>query len=415
MKLSSKISRCRACKSKNLSRVLDFGKTPPANEFLKSKQLAARSKEKWFPLRVTFCKKCSLLQLEDVVNPQLLFDSYVYVSSTSPTFVAHFEKMAKSLIKRFNLSSKSLVVDIGSNDGILLKPFLKKGVGVLGIEPASKIARLANKDGITTITDFFSSSLAKKLRKKHGPASLITATNVFAHIDDLDEVINGVKIMLADDGVFMVEAPYLVDFLNKNLFDTVYHEHLSYLAVRPLKTLFERLGMKVFDVEKVASHGGSIRVFVKKSTGKHKVESSVSRYVSQEIKMKLNTTTPYKDFSKRVEKNKLRLTQLIRSLKRQGKTIAAYGAPAKGNTLLNYFKIDSKLINFIVDDSPYKQGLFTPGTHIPVVSVKKLHKDQPDYLLILAWNFAEPIIKANKKFKLAGGKFIIPVPRVKVI
>lgn len=403
---------CRVCKSKNLSKVLSFGPTPLANAFLSSKQIDFQ--EPFFPLDVYFCKDCTFLQLGHVVSPKILFKDYVYVSSTSPVFVNHFKKFAGEAFPRFSLNNNSLIVDIGSNDGILLKPFKELGTKVLGIEPAVHIANIAKKEGIDTIPEFFSVNLAKKIVRTKGKAKIVTATNVFAHIDNLDEVIKGVLILLEDDGVFIMEAPYLVDFIEKRYFDLVYHEHLSYWAIKPLITLFKRFDMTLFDVEKVDSHGGSIRIFVKKNKSSYKVQESVNKFLKLEKKYKLDDKNTYLNYADLVLQNRLKLMKLLTNLKLKKKKIIGYGAPAKGNTLLNYFKISSDLLDYIVDDSPFKQGLYTPGTHIPVFSAQKVKEDKPDYILILAWNFAKPIMEKYFWFEKEGGKFIIPVPAPKI-
>lgn len=409
-----KISSCHFCESKRLVKVLDLGKTPPANSFLKKKDL--RKREKSFPLQVYFCKNCGLLQLGHIVDPEILFKHYVYVSSTSPIFVKHFEDYAKSVFKRFNLGKKSLVIDIGSNDGILLKPFKSLGAQVLGVDPAENIARIATREGIPTLPKFFNTALAEEIVSKYGEAEVVTANNVFAHTRDLSEIVEGVKILLKKNGVFIFEVAYLGDFLEKNLFDTVYHEHLYYHSIAPLTKFFKAHQMKVFDVERVSTHGGSIRVYVKKNIGKHKIKDSVKKIIREEIKKGLNKEKTYKEFAKKIEANKEDLTKLLDNLKEQGKMIVGYGAPAKGNTLLNYFGINSKILDYIVDDSPLKQGLFTPGTHIQVVSSEKLNRStRPDYILVLAWNFAGPIMDKLTSFSESGGKFIVPVPTPTVI
>lgn len=401
---------CRVCHKEKLEKVFCFGPTPLANAFLRYGQID--KPEYFYPLDVYFCHNCTFLQLGHVVSPEILFGDYVYVSSTSPVFIKHFEDLADELIPRFGLSNKSLVIDIGSNDGILLKPFKNRGVRVLGIEPAEHIARKAMKDDIPTIPEFFSVKLASKIVKSEGKADLVTGTNVFAHIDDLDEVLKGVKILLDDDGVFITESPYLVDFIQKRYFDLVYHEHLSYWAIKPLIMLFDRFDMEIFDVQKVPVHGGSIRVFAKKKVGTHKKTKRVASFLKQEKRTRLHDIKTYIEFAKLVQENKVKLITILGKLKSQGKKIAGYGAPAKGNTLLNFFSIGSETIDFIVDDSPWKQGLFSPGKHIPVVSPKTLYEKRVDYLLILAWNFAESIIKNHNGF---GGKFIIPVPKPRII
>ncbi|HLC82898.1 MAG TPA: class I SAM-dependent methyltransferase, partial [Bacteroidia bacterium] len=381
---------CRVCKGAALKKVLTLGPTPLANAFLTEQQ--TNTGEKFYPLDVYFCTNCHFVQLGHVISPLLLFQNYVYVSSTSKVFIKHFEQYAEKVYKRLKLNTGSLVIDIGSNDGILLKPFKKLGTKVLGIEPAVNIAKIARTEGIDTISEYFSKKLTHFIVKKYGKADIITANNVFAHIDDLDEVIEGLKILLKDNGVFIMEAPYLTDFLQKRYFDLVYHEHLSYWSVDALQTLFKRFNMTVFYVEKVAVHGGSIRVFVKKEEGHSPINKSVKQFLLKESKMKLKDITTYLNFAQNVYENKVKLLLLLEKLKSKGKTIAAYGAPAKGNTLLNFFSIGIETLDFVVDDSKFKQGLFTPGKHIPVVPSQQLYEKKPDYVLILAWNFADSIM-----------------------
>ena len=404
---------CRVCKGAALKKVLTLGPTPLANAFLTEQQ--TNTGEKFYPLDVYFCTNCHFVQLGHVISPLLLFQNYVYVSSTSKVFIKHFEQYAEKVYKRLKLNTGSLVIDIGSNDGILLKPFKKLGTKVLGIEPAVNIAKIARTEGIDTISEYFSKKLTHFIVKKYGKADIITANNVFAHIDDLDEVIEGLKILLKDNGVFIMEAPYLTDFLQKRYFDLVYHEHLSYWSVDALQTLFKRFNMTVFHVEKVAVHGGSIRVFVKKDEGKFPVDKSVKQFLLKENKMRLKDINTYLDYAQKVYENKVKLLLLLEKLKSEGKTIAAYGAPAKGNTLLNFFGIGTETLDFVVDDSKFKQGLFTPGKHIPVVSSEQIYQKKPDYILILAWNFADSIMKIHDKYKNEGGRFIIPVPKPRIV
>lgn len=408
-----KINFCRLCKSRKLEKVLDFGESPPANSFLTRSQL--RNKEDFFPLVVNFCSNCGFLTLGHIVDPKILFSKYVYVSSTSPVFVKHFEDLANSVYSRFKLGKESLVIDIGSNDGILLKPFKKLGVKVLGVEPAVNISKLARKNGIPTLSLFFREKLAKRIVAQKGRAKIVTATNLFTHIDDLDGMVKGVKKLLTDDGVFVIEVYYLVDLLKKRYFDLVYHEHLSYLSIAPLDKFFKTHGMKIFDVVKTPVHGGSVRIYVKLGSGSHKVQNSVRDFIANEKKKKLDRIDTYKEFSKQIAKNKDRLMGLLGGLKREGKSIAGYGAPAKSTTLLHFFCIGTEILDFIADDSPYKQGLYSPGKHIPVLESREIYKRKPDYLLILAWNFADTIMTMHEKYKEQGGKFIIPVPIPKVI
>lgn len=415
-----KKTSCRVCTKSALKKVLTLGPTPPANAFLTETQI--NEGEKFYPLDVYFCTNCGFIQLGHVVSPEILFGNYLYVSSTSKVFVNHFEQFASTVYPKLNFNSKSLVVDIGSNDGILLKPFKKLGTKVLGIEPAANIAKIARAEDIETVSDFFSQKLARGVVKKYGQADLVTATNVFAHIDNLDEVIKGLDILLKDNGVFIMEAPYLIDFLQKRYFDLVYHEHLSYWSIDSLITLFKRFNMTVFRVEKVPVHGGTIRVFIrrkasliKKDESKFPLEKSVEKFLAKEKEMKLKEISTYLDYAKKIYENKVKLLMLLEKIKRQGKTIAAYGAPAKGNTLLNFFSIGTETLEYVVDDSKFKQGLYTPGKHIPVVPSQWFYEKKPDYVLILAWNFAESIMKMHQKYHEAGGKFIIPVPKPRIV
>ena len=413
MKIITTNKHCRICKNKKMVKVFEFGPAPLANAFLKRKQLNCA--ESFYPLNVFFCKYCNLLQLKDIVDPRILFRDYVYVSSTSEVFGEHFKDFSQKSIIRFHLSHKSLVIDIGSNDGILLEPFKKKNVNVLGIEPAKNIARMARKKGINTVAEFISFKLAESIVEKYGLADLVTATNVFAHINDLDTVVMSVKKLISKNGVFVIEAPYLIDFLKNNLFDTVYHEHLSYLSITPLKLLFKHYSMKIFDVERVNTHGGSIRVYIANQSSNHIITKAVKNMVALEKKLQLDKVETYRNFAKKIMMNKRLLNSLLTRLKQKGKTIVGYGAPAKGNTLLNYFNIGKNILDYIVDDSIFKQGLFTPGTHIPVVSPNTLKVTIPDFILILAWNFAPSIMKNYEWIKKRGGKFIVPVPVPKII
>lgn len=409
----TKISSCRMCKSTKLRKAISLGSTPLANSFITKNNLSLP--EPFYPLKVNFCSSCGHLQLGHTVSPELLFKNYVYVSSTSPVFVAHFEEYARTVYKKLKLSKNSFVVDIGSNDGILLKPFKKLGVKVLGIDPAAEIAETATRQGLETIPQFFDQQLAREIVAKHGETDAVFANNVFAHVDDIDELTDAVRTLLKPSGVFIIEVPYLVDLLEKNLFDTIYHEHLSYYAIKPLVKFFNRHDMEVFDVKKTSSHGGSIRVFVKKNGAEFRIERDLKDIIEKEKRSGLFSFGTYVKFGNKIRKNKTALTKILHALKTEGKTIAGYGAPAKGNTLLNYFGIGRDLLDYIVDDSPIKQGLYTPGTHIPVVSSKQLKINPPDYILVLAWNFAESIMERLSDFRKSGGGFIIPVPNPKII
>jgi SAM-dependent methyltransferase len=407
-----KHTRCRICGSSGLKKILDLGRMPPANAFVTKQNLS--KKELTYPLDVYVCRRCNLVQLGIVVSPKILFSDYVYFSSTSKVFMQHFEELADTSIRRISLQKNSFVIDIGSNDGILLKPFIKKRFRVLGIEPARNIAQIANEAHVETIPSFFSVPLARRIKKSHGQADLITATNVFAHIDDIDEVIEGVKCILKENGVFIIEAPYLIDLLDNNLFDTIYHEHLSYFSVIPLTIFFRKHGMKIFSVEHTATHGGSLRIYAVRIGPPRKIDASVARYLRLE-QNRITSLHTYKQFAEKIDRDKEKLVALLKQLRKQGKTIAGYGAPAKSNTLLNYYSISADLLSYIADDSRYKQNLYTPGMHIPVVSPMHLTERQPDYLVLLAWNFAESIMKKWNDLHEGGMKFILPKPEVNII
>jgi SAM-dependent methyltransferase len=401
------LKKCRVCNEDSLKRFLDLGEQPLANAFLKSKEDA--EKEQKFPLRVCFCSDCNHVQLEDVVDAGLMFYDYVYVSSTSPVFVKHFEDYAQSIFERFSLGEK-LVLDIGSNDGVLLKPLKALGARVIGVDPAQDIARRATAEGIETVPDFLSVRVVREIVSKHGRASAVCANNAFAHIDNWEEVMDSLDVLLEDEGVFIVEAPYLLDFIQKKYFDTTYHEHYNYLAIRPLDVFFNRRSYEIFDVKKVNSHGGSIRVFIKRKIGTHKIEASVEEFKKIELENNLDKFSTYEEYAQDIEVIKKKTLEMLKRIKDEGKTIVGYGAAAKGNTLLNYMGLNTDYLDYIVDDSPYKQNLLAPGTHIPVLSSERMLADAPDYVLILAWNFAESIIKKCKDQGLVNSKFIVPLP-----
>ena len=403
---------CRLCGGGELELVLVLAPTPPANAFVAEEAVGAP--QQVFPLDVFLCKDCTHLQLLDVVNPTHLFENYVYVSGTSPVFVDHFRRYADDVIARLAPPEDGLVVDIGSNDGTLLGFFKKHGRRVLGIDPARAVAAAANARGIETVVGFFTAERARAIRDSHGPASVITANNVFAHADDLAGILAGVRDLLAPGGVFVFEVSYLVDVYAKTLFDTIYHEHLAYHAVTPLRAFLDRAGMEMIEGLRVDSHGGSLRVIAQHAGGPHPVANSVAELMALEEELGLGRAATWKDFAKRIDVLKNELNSLIGGLKAAGKTVAGYGAPAKATTLMHHFGLGPDVIDFIVDDSPLKQGLYTPGHHIPVLPSSVLEERRPDYLLILAWNFAGPIMEKQAAYKASGGHFIVPLPTVEV-
>lgn len=404
---------CRICGETRLQNFLSLGKTPLANSFLSKEDL--NKEENSFSLELCFCPACKLVQLNYVVPPEMMFKNYLYVSSTTNTFKVHFSDMTEELTRMLKLDSNSLAVDIGSNDGILLKGFKKFGVQTIGVEPATNIAILAEKEGIETVNDFFDRNAVETIIKRKGKADVITATNVFAHVDDIKSLVSNVKLLLKDNGIFVIEAPYLVDMFEKMTFDTIYHEHLSYFSLTPLVKFFRQMGMEIFKIKKVDVHGGSLRIFIKKNEGNFGIDASVGVTLEFEQQYGINDFETYKKFSANVQLVKLKLLEYLRNVKDQGKSIVGYGAPAKGNTLLNFCNIGTNFIDYIVEDNPLKQGLYTPGMHIPVVSFSMLDKKKPDYILILAWNFAEEILQKTRKYREEGIKFIIPLPEVSVV
>lgn len=403
---------CRICDSASVERVISLKPTPLANAFLRKEQLA--DPEPVFPLDLFFCAQCGHLQLLDVVDPALLFRNYVYVSSTSPSFVEHFRKYAEELVRDYRLPAKSLVVEIGSNDGVLLKHFKTAGMNVLGVDPAVEIAKSATAAGIPTIPDFFTLNRAREIRREHGAAAVVAANNVFAHADDLHGILDGVRELLAPDGVFVFEVSYLLDVYEKTLFDMTYHEHVSYHSVKPLEVLFSRHGMELIDTRRVPTHGGSLRGIAQLKGGPHPRKPSVQELLALEAAAGLDRKETFIEFGRNIAHLKNELGKVLNELKSQGKHIGAFGAPAKLTTLMHHFELGPDVIDFVVDDSPLKQGLFTPGHHIPVLPVAAMYERKPDCMLLLAWNFATPILKQHQRFMDEGGRFIIPLPKLEV-
>ncbi len=405
-------ANCRLCGGSTLSQVLSLAPTPPANAFVSQEQLS--DPQPTFPLDIFFCEDCHHVQLLDVVDPAVLFENYVYVSGTSPVFVKHFDDYAAFVLDTYTPQPGSLVFDIGSNDGTLLKAFNRAGHRVLGVDPAKDIAAQATADGIETITGFFSPAMAQDIGAEHGVAGVICANNVFAHIDDLGGVLDGVRALLADDGIFVFEVSYLVDVFEHTLFDTIYHEHLAYHGVDPLASFMRAHGMEMIGATRVSSHGGSLRAVAQKVGAGREVSASVDELINLEKKMGLDKAETYRDFGARIDVLKAELSTLLLEKKAAGRTIAAFGAPAKATTLMYHFGIGPDVIDFIVDDSPLKQGLFSPGMHIPVVPSAAIYDKQPDDIVILAWNFAAPIMEKHKAFQDSGGQFIVPLPKVEI-
>jgi len=398
---------CRICNSKDVHKFISLGPTPLANSFLNTKET---SQELYFPLDVYFCNNCYLVQLLDIVNPEEMFKDYAYITGASSPMTAHFANLASDVHTNFNKSG--LVIDIGSNDGTLLLEFAKYGYKTLGVEP-SNISKIAEDRGIETINTFFDESCANQIVTKFGKADVITATNVFAHIDNIESVLKGVDTLLSTTGVFIIEAPYLPKLIKNVEFDTIYHEHLSYFSLQPLIYFFNKYGFEVVDVKSISSHGGSNRIFVQRLPAIR--SENVKTMLMQEIEDKIYSFNTYLQFANNVELIKNNLTTLLKIFKSQNLKIVGYGATAKGNTLLNYCKIGPETLDYISDTTPTKQGTYSPGMHIPIVSEKTFHEDIPDIALLLAWNYADTILIKENEYIKNDGKFIIPIPEPKVI
>lgn len=401
---------CRLCSSDKLETILDLGSTPPANSLVSAEDL--NKKEESFPLVLVQCQDCGSCQIKHTVNPEILFKNYLYESSTSASFRKHFEDYAKRLVEFCGLKQGDLLIDIGSNDNILLKPVRELGITPLGIEPATNIVEKNKGDGIPVINTFFSPELACQTADKFGYAKVVTCNNCFAHIDDLHSVIQGAKILMTEDGYFVFEVAYLLDAFEKGLWDNQYHEHIFTHGVKSLRKLFAKHDMDMVHVERIATHGGSIRCFVKRAHGQWLNWGSTWDLIEQEEAIGLYNLAAWQQFRSKIETNKQAIIGTLTTLKNSGATIAAFGAPAKSTTLLNYLDIGTELIDFIVDDAVLKQGKYLPGKHIPIVSKAYLLEKNPTFCVLTAWNFADVIIKNNPEYK---GTWVKIVPDVHVM
>ncbi|MBL6939884.1 MAG: class I SAM-dependent methyltransferase [Alphaproteobacteria bacterium] len=402
---------CRLCHSTRLEKVLTLKPTPPANACVRQEQLG--DEQPTFPLNLALCANCGHTQLIDVVDPAYLFSHYVYASGAAPAMVRHLHDYGRRVIERLRPSQGDLVVEVGSNDGTFLRTFRDHGLKVLGIDPAKNIAEQANKSGIETLVEFFNAGIAREVRAKYGAAKIVCANHVFAHVADMQGFVDGARHLLADDGVFVFEVGYLVDVYEKSTFDTIYHEHLDYHRVGPLRRFFEANGLLMFDAERTDIQGGSLRGYVSRP-GARQQSPNLRVLEDYEHKIGLDEPVTFRRFADRINRSGLELTTLLAGLKAQGKKIAAYGLPAKATTLMYHFDLDQRTIEYVVDDAPLKVGLFSPGLHVPILSVNTLYERHPDYVVVLAWNFADTIITRHKAFTDKGGRFIVPLPSLAV-
>lgn len=403
---------CRACKSDHLYLFLGLGSHPLANGFLAADELT--EEEPLFPLDVRVCLACGLIQIPDNV-PAGFFRNYVYVPSTSDAMHSHFDGLAEVVTTEFVTAAGGLTVDIGCNDGLFLKSMRRRGARTLGIDPATNIVQMAREAGLEVVNEYFSPSLAREVRKEYGPATAIVTTNTFHHIGDLDSFTEGVAALLHDEGVFLIEVPHALDIVEQNQFDGVYHEHVSQFTVKSVVDHARRFSLEVFRVDKLPVHGGSIRVFLQKSTNGGTIAPSVAAWTRTEREKGLFDRRTYDAFTRRVETMREQLLDLLGGLRNQQRSIVGYGSSARGNTLLNYFGIGTQFLDYIVDRNVLKHGLYTPGMHIPVLPVERLLVDRPDYVLILAWNFAEEIVRQQAEYRAGGGRFIVPIPEPQLV
>jgi len=406
------IKECRLCKSHSIDIMMSFKDVALANSYPESNQ----EKEDLFPLTVVKCNTCDHVQLKETIDPRKLFSNYSYASSDSPSLIKHFKEFAATVTKKLNLQQDKLcnILEIGSNDGILLKEFLNLGYkNLFGVEPAINIAQKSTHIGAEIINDFFDLDTAKHISKKYSKMNIICANNVFAHVSALDSMVDGIYNLLNDDGIFIFENAYLLDTIKGLYFDQIYHEHLQYYGIKPLIKYFAKYELEIFDIERVPTQGGSFRIYVKKKLNNiYKINDSVKEFVYQEEKFELYENKTFDSFKEKIGNLSNQVNEFIKTANKEGKTISCYGCPAKFSLFSKQFNLNSENIKYVVDDSPIKQGKFSPGKKIPIVNRNYFYENETDYCIISAWNMANSIIESNKNY---SGKFIIPMPIFKVI
>ncbi len=408
-----KPSVCRSCGAGLEHTFVDLGMSPLANSYIKPEQ--TNRMEPFYPLHVYVCEKCLLVQLEQFSTPQDIFSDYAYFSSFSDSWLAHARTYVDMMVDRFRFNQHSRVVEIASNDGYLLKNFVARGIPVLGVEPAANVAEVAMGKGVNTKVAFFGEKTAHGLTDDGWAADLIIGNNVLAHVPDLNDFVRGLKVLLKPTGLITMEFPHLLQLMEQNQFDTIYHEHFSYFSFIAVEKVFARHGMKLFDVEELSTHGGSLRIYACHENDTSKpVELRAKELKSREEAIGFGHLSHYLSFSPRVEATKRKLLAFLIAAKQEGKCVVGYGAPAKGNTLLNYCGIRTDLVDYTVDRSPHKQGHFLPGVHIPIYEPERVRATQPDYLLILPWNIREEVMQQMSYIREWGGKFVVPIPEVRV-
>ncbi len=405
---------CRFCGAPLSTTFVDLGMSPPCQTHIEPEQL--NHMERFYPLHAWVCSECFLVQLEQYVTPDEIFSDYAYFSSYSDSWVEHARVYTQGMIRRFGLDEKSMVMEIASNDGYLLQHFVTAGVPCLGIEPAANVARVAVEKGIPAVVKFFGQRTAREVAAEHGKADLLLGNNVLAHVPDINDFVGGMKLLLKAGGVITMEFPHLQRLMEENQFDTIYHEHFSYLSFTTVQRIFRHHGLELFDVEELSTHGGSIRIFGRHDTDASKpLSSRVGEMIESERARGLQGLATYARFDEQVKETKRVLLEFLIEAKRAGKKIVGYGAPGKGNTLLNYCGIRQDFLDFTVDRSPHKQGRYTPGTHIPILAPSAIREAKPDYILILPWNLKDEIVQQHPYVTEWGGRFVVPIPTVRVL
>jgi len=408
------MAACRFCGEGLTHTFVDLGNSPLCESFLAAEQL--NHMEPFYPLHVWVCHACFLVQLEQYVTPDHIFSDYAYFSSYSDSWVEHARRYAVAMQERLGLGAGSLVMEIASNDGYLLQHFVRMNVPCLGIEPAANVARAAIEKGIPTTVKFFGRATAREIAQEHGQPQLLLGNNVLAHVPDINDFVGGMKILLAPGGVITMEFPHLVRLMEENQFDTIYHEHFSYLSFGAVERIFAHHGLRLFDVEQIPTHGGSLRIYACHADDASKVISAAAqRLKREESEYGLWDVRTYARFEEQVRATKRKLLRFLIDAREAGKKVVGYGAPGKGNTLLNYCGIRTDLLDFTVDRSPHKHGKFTPGAHIPILPTEALREARPDYVLILPWNLRQEIVSQHSYIRDWGGRFVVPIPAVEVI
>lgn len=412
MKKHFRRDTCRLCESSEMEMVMPYQPTPVGDHYVTEEKI--KEEQDLFPLDLYFCKQCGQLQLLDVVNPEFIYRDYIYETGGFQGMVKHFEDYADNLIEKIGLRRGDFVMDIGCNDGSFLRCFYDNGMRVLGIEPATRIAQKVKAKNMDVKDTFFTYDLAQEARKDYGAVKMISANNVMANVEDMNDFIKGISFLLADDGVFIFESGYAVDTLNNSVMDNVYHEHLCYFRLNPLVKFLKKHNLEVIEVERVETKGGSLRGIAQKIGGKRPVSAKVQERADMEEKVGLEAVEFYRDFASRMEAVRDDLVKLLTQLKNEGKSIAGYGASVGVTTLLYYYGAD-KFLNVLYDDNPIKQGLYSPGHHIPVRPSEEIYKQDPDYIICFPWRYKDQIIKKHQKFIESGGRFIIPLPAVEIV